>query len=851
MNDMNDDGKDKVTLTIDGRPVTVPRGTTVLEAAQSIGIEIPYFCWHPKLDSVGACRMCLVEIEKFPKPAVSCATEVMPDMIVHTDSETIIKARRGVLEFILLNHPLDCPTCDKGGECDLQNNTFRYGADASRQTFTRKRVVDDQTKTTFDDKRIGPEIIRNMNRCVTCFRCVRFNKEIAGEYDLGAYQRANHTVIDAPPGDQIDNLYSGNVVEICPVGALTNSDWRYQVRVWNTTTANSISGYDADGQNITLWYDHRQLYRATSRRNDDIDEGWICDIARYGYQYVNAPDRLTTPLIKKQGKQTPATWEEAISLMARRFKEIRDKKGAVCIAGLVGGNQSTEAMYLFNRFFRHVLRSNSVDYRLEYIDLRDGEEMAAYECLSTAPFTIAELEKADTVFVFASNFIKDHPIVHLRLRKAHSKNGARVWTANPVATKSGDISQDELIYAPDTEIAFLAALMHAIIDNRLYKGIDEAKATEVKNRLKPASLTTAAALCGIATERIVNLARALAQADNLVILSGEFLKSSVHRSILANGLYNLANLLGVDDGKAAILAGEANSAGAERIGFRPTIPAHLEEFLGAKWGGPLPEAPGCTTSQMFKGALEEEIDSIFVIGANPAMRYPDGPFANAALDKLDFLVVADLFETATTAKADVVLPLAGWSEYAGSFINLEGRGQRFGRALPPPRTAKTAVEIIRALASALESPLDLRGDALRRETQEAVDAWRRKPRDRQTYYDVGQPAPIEHEGFPYRLLVGNDLHHFGYLSEHCPSLMRFTSEPYVELSPDLAEKLDIKDGNLVRVESPTGRLVLKVRLSEFFEGEVLFVPNNFSSIEVNSLVSRDGGGWVNIEKVDE
>jgi predicted molibdopterin-dependent oxidoreductase YjgC len=690
-----------------------------------------------------------------------------------------------------------------------------------------------------------------MNRCVTCYKCVRFNKEIAGEFDLGAYERGSHTVIDTPPGEQIDNLYSGNVVEICPVGALTNTDWRYKVRVWKTKQADSISSHDADGQNIKLWYNHRQVWRATSRPNDAVDEGWICDIARYGYQYINSSDRLTTPLIRKEGKQVEATWHEAIGLIAKRFKEIKDKKGSVCIAGLAGGNLSTETMYLFNKFFRHNLHSNSVDYRLENIDLKDGKETAAYNCLSAAPFVIADLEKADTILVFASNLIKDHPIVNLRLRKAYRKNGARVYTANPVETKSADISIDELIYKPDTEAAFLIALIHALIDNRWYKNIDEAKASEIKGKLNPASLSEAAALCGLEADRITELAHSLSSAENLFILSGEYLKASQHRHTIANGLYNLANLLGVEDGKATVLATHANSIGADRVGLRPNLTGNIADTLAEVWGTPLPDSQGCSTSQIFKGARNEEIDSILILGANPAMRYPDGPFVNAALDKLDFLVVADLFETATSAKADVVLPLAGWSEQSGSYVNLEGRYQKFEKALPYKQGIRTGVEILRELAQTMEIPLAMDDKALEAETKRVVDAWKREPRDNNVFFEVKQPLQVDHADYPYRLLIGNDLHHFGYLSEHCPSLMRFTPESYVELSPNLASKLGVDDGDLVRVESSTGKLVLKVRHSEFFDGEVVFIPNNFSAVEVNSLVSREGGGWVKIEKLDD
>ena len=239
-----------VNLTIDGHQIAVLKGTTVLEAARRLGIHIPTFCWHPKLKPVGACRMCYVEVEKMPKLQVSCALEAMEGMVVYTDSDQVKQGRRAVIEFILTNHPLDCPTCDKGGECDLQNLTFAHGIDDSRFEFRKYRFTDESVTTTFDDIRIGPEIVLNRNRCILCYKCVRANKEAFGEYDLGAYQRGNITEINAAPGEQVDNPFSGNLVEICPVGALTNSDWRYKIRVWLTKTTPSIDNYFSSGTNI-------------------------------------------------------------------------------------------------------------------------------------------------------------------------------------------------------------------------------------------------------------------------------------------------------------------------------------------------------------------------------------------------------------------------------------------------------------------------------------------------------------------------------------------------------------------------------------------------------------------------
>ncbi|MBN1212984.1 MAG: (2Fe-2S)-binding protein, partial [candidate division Zixibacteria bacterium] len=357
-----------VTLTIDGRTVTVPKGFTVLEAARSVGIDIPTFCWHPKLKPVGACRICYVEIEKFPKLQVSCATLAMDGMVVRTDSEQVKQGRRAVLEFILLNHPLDCPTCDKGGECDLQNLTFAHGIDDSRFAFQKYRFVDDDMTTTFDDRRIGPEIVLNRNRCILCYKCVRANKEAFGEYDIGAYERGNITEINAAPGEQVDNPFSGNLVEICPVGALTNTDWRYKIRVWLTQTTPSVCNFSSSGTNILFYKEKHKnkIYRVTSRRNDDIDDGWLADITRYGYQAITSDERLKKPLVKKEGQQVEASWDEALEVIKKKFNEIKDKKGGVCIGGLASPSLDNASLYTFSKFIRTVFNSNKIDYRIDY-----------------------------------------------------------------------------------------------------------------------------------------------------------------------------------------------------------------------------------------------------------------------------------------------------------------------------------------------------------------------------------------------------------------------------------------------------------------------------------------------------
>ncbi|MGB3091834.1 MAG: 2Fe-2S iron-sulfur cluster-binding protein, partial [Candidatus Zixiibacteriota bacterium] len=265
-----------VTLTIDGKQVAVEEGTTVLKAAEKLGIEIPTFCFHDKLEAVGSCRMCLVEVEKMWKLQVACATPVSEGMVVKTDTPQVRAARKGVLEFLLINHPLDCPVCDKGGECELQNLVFKYGSDKSRYKEEKRRFIVD-LKSRYDDLQIGPQIVRNMNRCILCRKCVRFLNEIAGETDLGTFGRAAKSEINTLPDIPLDNPYSGNAVEICPVGALTSKSFRYKIRVWETEVTPSICPHCGDGCNVNLWTKDDKIYRVTSRRNDFVDEGFLCD----------------------------------------------------------------------------------------------------------------------------------------------------------------------------------------------------------------------------------------------------------------------------------------------------------------------------------------------------------------------------------------------------------------------------------------------------------------------------------------------------------------------------------------------------------------------------------------------
>ncbi len=834
-----------VTLTIDGRETTVPKGMTVLQAARDMGIIIPTFCWHPKLSPAGSCRLCYVEIEKMPKLAVSCATEAMDGMIVHTDSDLVKRGRRAVIEFTLLNHPLDCPTCDKGGECTLQDMTFAHGVDDTRFDFQKNRFREEGEDSTFDDHRIGPEIVLNRNRCIQCYRCVRANKEAFGEFDLGAYERGNITQINAAPGQVVDNPFSGNLVEICPVGALTNTDWRYKARVWKTQTASSVCPYSSSGTNILFYkQDSKQLIRrVTSRCNDDIDDGWLSDITRYGYQIVGSDDRLQTPLIKKEGKQVPAAWDQALDIIERRLTEIKDKKGRVCIGGLVSPSLDNATLHSFSKLMRVAIGTNNVDHRHDYRML-PKEAPNAYDILGSRPFKIADIDTSDVIVTLGSDLLKEHHNEYLRIRKANNFHQATIYSLNPYNVKAADVARRELIYKIGTEETLLNAMCLAAIEDGLVEN-----AGDLKSKIKPESASKAAEMCGVELAAIKEVAGALAAGRKVTFFAGEIVSRSISRELIAAAMCNLNRLFSIEaKGQITILGRYANSTGAEKLGLTPENSPAAKEALKAIWGQ-WPESEPWNTDKMMVNMKKEEIAGCLVMGSNPVMLYPDREFVREGLEKLDFLVVADMFETDTTILADVVLPLASWAEYDGEYVNLEGKVQRADKAIKPRFESRPGYEISEQIAERLGTKLyESDGDRQKEITRVlSVDSTLAWP---DGFVEV-EAAPDEApEEFPVPLLVGDDPHHSGHLTEKANSLVNFSGEAYIEMSADTAARYELADGDSVRVESQVGKIIVPALISTTIANDVVFIPRNFSSTHVTSLMMRKKRvDWVKLSKV--
>ncbi len=870
-----------VSLTIDDKIIEAEEGKTILEAAKKADIDIPTFCWHPKLKILGGCRVCLVAVERNPKLQIACNTQVSQGMVVRTNTPEVIKARKGIIELLLINHPLDCPTCDKGGECDLQDITFKYGADRSRFTEEKRRHIVDRN-STFDDLQIGPQIIRNQNRCIYCLKCIRFLKEIAGEYDMGAFERGWRSQINVLPHIPVSNVYSGNTVEICPVGALTAKSFRYKIRVWNTRKVRSICPFCSDGCNLTLWVDRDRGYRGTSRRNDKVDEGFICDKGRWGYDIVNHPERLKAPLIKKNGRLVESSWEEALEYVKTRLFGIKDKYGSRALAGIGSERCTNEDNYIFQKFFRTVLGSNNLDHRIDFKKVLPSPGLFEYPQAYTMTNPIQEIEKAKMILIFGSDLNSEHPIISLRVRKAVCQNESTLLIANPKRIRFGSLAEKELVYRYGTEGVLVNGFMKVILDEGLYsKNIEEEKIGELKKSLENYTLARVSGLTGIDEEKIRDFARKLTASENLMILCGRWVTHAPQADRLIRALNNLLILSGKFEGEYSginLLWENNNSQGALDTGVLPDrLPGFIpveddvgRERLKKLWNAEIPEDKGLNFTEILLGINAERIKGLYLMGANPLESSPDRGFMESVLKKLELLVVQDIFLTQTAKLADVVLPGVSFAEKEGTFTSSERRVQKLCRALSSVHLAKPDWGIICELSTLMGynqyyssafqiteeisqvSPVygGIKADRLEEEGLQwpclnLNDPGSENLKPENFLHKEPEIIPVDFEEvpeegeYPFILITGNLAHHSGKYTSWSANLCSIVPEGFCHICPSDALRMNLKNGDEVWVESVRGKIRMKLKLDESINPETLFIPLNFKDIKVNLLQDRD------------
>lgn len=635
-----------VELTIDGKNVEVPEGSMVMHAAHKLGIYVPHFCYHKKLSIAANCRMCLVEVEKAPKALPACATPATNGMIVHTCSEKAIAAQKSVMEFLLINHPLDCPICDQGGECQLQDLAVGYGGSASRYE-EEKRVV--------FHKDLGPLVsAEEMSRCIHCTRCVRFGQEIAGVMELGMLNRGEHSEITTFVGRSIESELSGNMIDICPVGALTSKPFRYSARTWELARRKSVSPHDSLGANLVVQVKRDEVMRIVPFENDSINECWISDRDRFAYEGLRE-DRLESPMIKgDDGVWREASWADALQAVAQGLTNVRENMGASQI-GFIGSEQCTlEELSLLSRV-AHGVGSPNVDARAR---LTDPNWDAALEGVPSLGMPIAELDNLDRVLVVGSFMRADHPLMTQRLRQA-TKRGTQVSSIDLAADDPLLPLHGRMTVAPaaiDRALAEVAVALAAI------KGVD-----------------VPAAFAGVAaSEAATRIAQSLASGQNVAVLMGNAAVHATNASQLAANARWIAEQSG---GKFGFLTAGANTVGA-----------YLSNAVPAQGG------------KMVNQMLEQPMAAYVVVNLEPKFDTALGQVAVDSLRASKFAVALTPYQSAAQDWAHVMLPIGPYTETSGTFVNAEGTPQSFKATVPPHAQSRPGWKVLRVLGNLLKLP---------------------------------------------------------------------------------------------------------------------------------------------------
>jgi NADH-quinone oxidoreductase subunit G len=730
---------DLVTLTIDEKKVTVPAGTLVVDAARAAGIHIPVFCSHAKLDPLGACRMCLVEFvgPRGSRLDTSCTVRVSEGMVVRTDSEQVKAVREAVLSFILINHPLDCPICDKGGECPLQDQTMEYGPGAS-QFIEPKRLKQKHYP-------ISDLIMLDKERCILCWRCIRYLEEWEDKPQLGLFERGGETMIDVFPGRPVDAKTSGSIIDICPVGALTNRVSRFRYRPWELNKTPSICTLCPVGCNLRLDERSHELRRIVARENMAVNNEWICDKGRFLHQYVDHPDRLKAPMIRDAatGELRETTWDEALGRVAYELQNQAQCAGARAVGGVASARVSNEAAYLFQKLFRVLIGTNNVDF----------PSGSAVHALPTGLPAIADIPRSDLIVLVGFDPSEAAPLLDLHIKRAILRGGAKLVIINSRRVELARYAADSYLPArPGAEATVLGGLAAAILrrdrepsdsrgqpspQSRAIAGTGgTARAASVQQAGQFSSSLTPdraapgldewAASAGLSRNDLRAVAALLVAAKSPLFLYGPDAAVGKHGKAALAALNNLAILLGFGD-RVAYVGAEGNSQGARDMGLLPAfLPGHLSvkdaavrDRLGKLWGVEPQAEPGLSYQQMLDGGVQ----ALFVMGDDPAI----DPRVAQKLLELNFLVVQDLFLTETAKLADVVLPAASFAEGDGTYTNLERRVQRAPQGIRPVGESRPDWTILAALADRFAQAALLASSAASATGAEAVD-WKKKAR---------------------------------------------------------------------------------------------------------------------------
>ncbi len=752
-------------IEIDGKHLEVPDGATVMDAADQAGIYVPRFCYHRKLSIVANCRMCLVQVEKAPKPLPACATPVTNGMKVFTHSEQAVAAQKGVMEFLLINHPLDCPICDEAGECQLQDLAVGYGSSGSRYT-EMKRVV--------NNKNLGPLISTDMTRCIHCTLCVRFGQEIAGIMELGMIGRSEHVEIIAFVGKTVDSELSGNMIDLCPVGALTSKPYRYTARTWELTRRSSVSPHCGLGSNLTLQAKQNRVMRVLPREHEEINECWLSDKDRFSYEGLNSAERLVKPMIRQDGAWKEVDWRVALEFVAAGLRKVRDQSGADQIAALATPHQTLEELYLLQKFTRGI-GSNNVDFRLRQSDFgADG-------LLAGAPWLgmkIADIPQLDRVLVVGSTLRKDHPLLAHRLRQA-AKKTLQINLINPV-------DDDLLMRVANKAIVAPSQLAHTLA--QVVKAVAQARSAAAPADVQEVEVSDAA-------ERI---AGSLASGRNVALFLGNLAQHHPAATRLHALAQALADLLGA---KFGFLGEAANS-------------------VGGYIANATPQTNGLNALQM----IVQPRKAYVLLGVEPELDCCDPGQAMAAMEQAEFVVALSPYQHKALAYAHALLPVAPFTETSGTFISTEGRVQSFAGVVQPLAETRPAWKVLRVLGNLLGvAGFDYdTSEAVRKEALGSGDVAARLNNRLQNI----TAAEFETADSGIQRIGEVPIYQADAIVRRAASLQQThdAAEPVAAMNGALFSQLGLRDGDKVKITQGGGAAILSAARDDRLPANCIRVP---------------------------
>ena len=834
-----------IRITINGIPIELEKPVTVLEAAKRIGITIPTLCHHDLLKPVGSCRLCLVEVENIPRLQTSCTLRTANGMVIKTETEAIVNARKGILEFLLINHPLDCPVCDKAGECRLQDLVDMYG-----MAYGRYR----EKKRIFNNTCRDPIIARNMQRCIMCTRCVRMCDDIQGAQAIAVVGRGNESRIEAFSNERYNCEYCGNCITVCPVGSILSRPHVHSFRGWQIThETDTVCGYCGVGCSLTVQLIDDTIKRVYPKAGKGVNKGVLCVRGRFGYEYVNNQERLKTPLIRKNDKLYHCSWEEACDYVVKRLTEIKNSYGPEAIAGIASTRCTNESAYVFQKFMRAVIGTNNIDSSAR---LSLAGPLFLFESILGTGITANSFEaisQSSNILVLGGDPTRITPVLGLQIRAAY-RNGANVFTCGSVEglRHFTTLSVQTPIYG---EEAMLERLAVHIYRDRGSKGSNLLLERWLEKKFDILNEEKAVTIPKVNYYRFLELFYKRDGATSIILGPDLVQRSNGYRSLIC-----IAALIYLLNARLYILSEGPNAQGITDMGCMPDLlPGYVpvsdekqrHEFE-EQWKSHIPKLHGLTLMEIIEASLTGKIKALYVMGENPAFNFPDNAKMSRALKKLDLLVAQDNFLTRTADMAHVVLPSKTWAELNGTYANMERRVQFVRKAVKGTgkQDWRIVSDIAKRMGYSMEYPSSEHvlkeiiavNPLYRGLSREVIDSGKnlwpyngkvithkfdKLPGERKT--DVREIEGIIH------LKRGWSLFHWDTLSQKCPILCSIEAAPFVNVSSAIFKEYGFNEGDTVIITSPFGELELHVTEDPLLESDTVMMFNIFESKGVFSL----------------